>query len=126
LALPELDTKFRHRGTDYVVLRYAKLPNSLRAGCAQFFQRENGEGLVLSGLKDHPDRSVAMATGASPSVSSGTEQHRKLLTHRPHPLKSLDQLAIMTMCHRGQEICSEIDSAMQSFESCRPNRPVRL
>src|SRR4051794_29585954 len=76
---PELDTKFRHRGTDYVVLRYAKLPNSLRAGCAQFFQRENGEGLVLSGFKDHPDRSVAMTTGAFPSVSSGTEQHRKPL-----------------------------------------------
>ena len=52
-----------------------------------------------------------MTTGASPSVSSGTDPHRKLLTHQPHPLKSLDQLAIMTMCHRGQEICSQGRSA---------------
>jgi hypothetical protein len=48
-----------------------------------------------------------MPTGASPSVSSGVGQHRKLLTHQPHPLKSLDQLAVTTACHRGQEICSQ-------------------
>ena len=48
-----------------------------------------------------------MTIGASPSVSSGVGQHRKLLTHQPHPLKSLDQLAVTTARHRGQEIRSQ-------------------
>ena len=48
-----------------------------------------------------------MTTGMSSSISSGAGQYRKLLTHQPHPLKSLDQLAVMTVCHRGQEICSQ-------------------
>ena len=48
-----------------------------------------------------------MATGTSSSISSGVGQYRRLLTHQPHPLKSLDQLAMMTVCHRGQEICSQ-------------------
>jgi CRP/FNR family transcriptional regulator, nitrogen fixation regulation protein len=48
-----------------------------------------------------------MTTGTSSSISSGAGQYRKLLTHQPHPLKSLDQLAVMTVCHRGQEICRQ-------------------
>ena len=48
-----------------------------------------------------------MMTGISSSISCGAGQYRKLLTHQPHPLKSLDQLAVMTVCHRGQEICSQ-------------------
>jgi CRP/FNR family nitrogen fixation transcriptional regulator len=48
-----------------------------------------------------------MTTGISSSISSGAGQYRRLLTHQPHPLKSLDQLAMMTVCHRGQEICSQ-------------------
>jgi CRP/FNR family transcriptional regulator, nitrogen fixation regulation protein len=39
--------------------------------------------------------------------SNGTNQYRRLLTHQPHPLKSLDQLAVVRPCRRGQEICSE-------------------
>jgi CRP/FNR family nitrogen fixation transcriptional regulator len=48
-----------------------------------------------------------MTTGAPSTLSNGAGQYRKLLTHQPHPLKSLDQLAVMTLCHRGQEICSQ-------------------
>jgi CRP/FNR family nitrogen fixation transcriptional regulator len=48
-----------------------------------------------------------MTTGTSSSISNGAGQYRRLLTHQPHPLKSLDQLAMMTVCHRGQEICSQ-------------------
>lgn len=47
-----------------------------------------------------------MTAGSSQPHSSGI-QYRKLLTHQPHPLKSLDHLAVMTPCHRGQEICSQ-------------------
>jgi CRP/FNR family nitrogen fixation transcriptional regulator len=46
-----------------------------------------------------------MTTGSTPSNSTG--QYRKLLTHQPHPLKSLDQLAVILPCHRGQEICCQ-------------------
>ena len=65
------------------------------------WEREQG-GLV--GLATAP-------TGAqhddriTPSNSTG--QYRKLLTHQPHPLKSLDQLAVILPCHRGQEICCQ-------------------
>jgi CRP/FNR family nitrogen fixation transcriptional regulator len=48
-----------------------------------------------------------MTTGPSSTLSNSASQHRKLLTHQPHPLKSLDQLAVTTACHRGQEICSQ-------------------
>jgi CRP/FNR family nitrogen fixation transcriptional regulator len=48
-----------------------------------------------------------MTIGTSPSVSSGVGQYRKLLTHQPHPLTSLEQLAVTTARHRGQEICSQ-------------------
>jgi CRP/FNR family nitrogen fixation transcriptional regulator len=48
-----------------------------------------------------------MTTGAFSSSSNSAGQCRKLLTHQPHPLKSLDQLAITTPCRRGQEICSQ-------------------
>jgi CRP/FNR family nitrogen fixation transcriptional regulator len=40
-------------------------------------------------------------------VTSSTSHYRNLLTHQPHPLKSLDQLAMITPFHRGQEICSQ-------------------
>jgi CRP-like cAMP-binding protein len=48
-----------------------------------------------------------MMTGVPSNLSSSPGQYRRLLTLQPHPLKSLDQLAIMTPCHRGQEICSQ-------------------
>jgi CRP/FNR family transcriptional regulator, nitrogen fixation regulation protein len=52
-----------------------------------------------------------MRTAAASNVTSGGGQHRKLLAHQPHPLKCLDQLAVTTACHRGQEICSQGRSA---------------
>jgi CRP/FNR family nitrogen fixation transcriptional regulator len=52
-----------------------------------------------------------MTTGSYSAHSNTLGQYRKLLTHQPHPLKSLDQLAIVTPCHRGQEICSQGGSA---------------
>jgi hypothetical protein len=49
-----------------------------------------------------------MAARPSPTtVTSSTSHYRNLLTHQPHPLKSLDQLAMITPFHRGQEICSQ-------------------
>jgi CRP/FNR family transcriptional regulator, nitrogen fixation regulation protein len=52
-----------------------------------------------------------MRTGTPSCLSNNAGQYRKLLTHQPHPLKSLDQFAVMTPCHRGQEICSQGRSA---------------
>ena len=52
-----------------------------------------------------------MRTGTPSCLSNNAGQYRKLLTHQPHPLKSLDQVAVMTRCHRGQEICSQGRSA---------------
>src|SRR5258707_14444461 len=48
-----------------------------------------------------------MMTCTSSPLPSGTAQCRELLTHQPHPLKRLDQLAVIKLCHRGQEICSQ-------------------
>jgi CRP/FNR family transcriptional regulator, nitrogen fixation regulation protein len=48
-----------------------------------------------------------MATRPFPIATSSTGHYRNLLTHQPHPLKSLDQLAVITPFHRGQEICSQ-------------------
>jgi CRP/FNR family nitrogen fixation transcriptional regulator len=48
-----------------------------------------------------------MTTEASSSSSNSAGQCRKLLTHQPHPLKSLDQLAITTPFRLGQEIFSQ-------------------
>jgi CRP/FNR family nitrogen fixation transcriptional regulator len=48
-----------------------------------------------------------MTTGTSSTLPNGTIQYRKLLTHQPHPLKRLDQLAVIRPCRRGQEICSQ-------------------
>jgi CRP/FNR family transcriptional regulator, nitrogen fixation regulation protein len=48
-----------------------------------------------------------MAARPSPTLTSSTSYYRNLLTHQPHPLKSLDQLAMITPFHRGQEICSQ-------------------
>ena len=47
-----------------------------------------------------------MTTGSTPSNSTG--QYRKLLTHQPHPLKSLDQLAVILPCHRGQKSVARV------------------
>jgi CRP/FNR family nitrogen fixation transcriptional regulator len=49
-----------------------------------------------------------MAARPSPTtVTSSTSHYRNLLTHQPHPLKNLDQLAVIMPFHRGQEICSQ-------------------
>jgi CRP/FNR family nitrogen fixation transcriptional regulator len=48
-----------------------------------------------------------MTTGTSSTLPNDIGQYRKLLTHQPHPLKSLDQLALMKPCRRSQEICSQ-------------------
>jgi CRP/FNR family nitrogen fixation transcriptional regulator len=48
-----------------------------------------------------------MAVRPSPTLTSSTSYYRNLLTHQPHPLKSLDQLAMITPFHRAQEICSQ-------------------
>jgi CRP/FNR family transcriptional regulator, nitrogen fixation regulation protein len=48
-----------------------------------------------------------MAARPSPTLTSSTSHYRNLLTHQPHPLKSLDQLARITPFHRGREICSQ-------------------
>jgi CRP/FNR family nitrogen fixation transcriptional regulator len=48
-----------------------------------------------------------MASRAVPIPTSSPGYYRNLLTHQPHPLKSLDQLAVLTPFHRGQEICSQ-------------------
>jgi CRP/FNR family transcriptional regulator, nitrogen fixation regulation protein len=48
-----------------------------------------------------------MAARPSPTLTSSTSYYRNLLTHQPHPLKSLDQLAMITPFHRAQEICSQ-------------------
>jgi CRP/FNR family nitrogen fixation transcriptional regulator len=48
-----------------------------------------------------------MAARPSPTLTSSTSHYRNLLTHQPHPLKSLDQLAMITPFHRAQEICSQ-------------------
>src|SRR4030088_3167870 len=52
-----------------------------------------------------------MTTGSLSTLSNSNGQYRKLLTHQPHPLKSLDQLAVIIPCHRGQEICSQGEPA---------------
>jgi CRP/FNR family nitrogen fixation transcriptional regulator len=43
---------------------------------------------------------------SAPSVPRAT-YYRQLMTSRPHPLESLDALAAITPCHRGQEICGQ-------------------
>jgi CRP/FNR family nitrogen fixation transcriptional regulator len=48
-----------------------------------------------------------MTTGSFSTPSNSNGQYRELLTHQPHPLKSLDQLAVIIPCHRGQEICGQ-------------------
>jgi CRP/FNR family nitrogen fixation transcriptional regulator len=48
-----------------------------------------------------------MAARSSPTLTSSTSYYRNLLTHQSHPLKSLDQLAMITPFHRAQEICSQ-------------------
>jgi CRP/FNR family transcriptional regulator, nitrogen fixation regulation protein len=54
-----------------------------------------------------------MTTGAPTTLTNGhshnlpNSNHRRLLMNQPHPLKSLDPLAVMTPCQRGQEICSQ-------------------
>jgi CRP/FNR family nitrogen fixation transcriptional regulator len=48
-----------------------------------------------------------MTTGTSSTLRNATGQYRNLLMHQPHPLKSLDQLAVIRPCRRGQEICSQ-------------------
>jgi CRP/FNR family nitrogen fixation transcriptional regulator len=48
-----------------------------------------------------------MAARPSPTLTSSTSYYRNLLTHQPHPLKSLDQLAMIMPFHRAQEICSQ-------------------
>jgi CRP/FNR family nitrogen fixation transcriptional regulator len=48
-----------------------------------------------------------MAARPSPTLTSSTSYYRNLLTHQPHPLKSLDQLAVIMPFHRAQEICSQ-------------------
>src|SRR3982074_3935065 len=52
-----------------------------------------------------------MTTGSLSTLSNSNGQYRKLLTHQPHPLKSLDQLAVIIPCNRGQEICSQGEPA---------------
>jgi CRP/FNR family transcriptional regulator, nitrogen fixation regulation protein len=47
-----------------------------------------------------------MMTGVLSSLSSNS-RYRNLLTHQPHPLRSLDQIAIFTSCRPGQEICKQ-------------------
>src|SRR5262245_53164203 len=42
----------------------------------------------------------------SPPIN-GTVRHRHDLSSRPHPMQSLDSLAVITLCHRGREICSQ-------------------
>jgi CRP/FNR family nitrogen fixation transcriptional regulator len=37
--------------------------------------------------------------------------HRSFLSNRPHPLQSLDFIATIMTCHRGQEICREVHPA---------------
>jgi CRP/FNR family nitrogen fixation transcriptional regulator len=49
---------------------------------------------------------------STPSVPiNGAGYYRHLLSSRPHPLKRLDSLAVITTCHRGQDICSQSDPA---------------
>jgi CRP/FNR family transcriptional regulator, nitrogen fixation regulation protein len=54
-----------------------------------------------------------MTTGSFSTPSNSNGQYRELLTHQPHPLnqphplKSLDQLAVIIPCHRGQKICGK-------------------
>jgi CRP/FNR family nitrogen fixation transcriptional regulator len=75
-------------------------------GFSEFQQRQSCAMLcALSGAS--LNRSAAMTTGTSSTLSNGTIQYRKLLTHQPHPLKRLDQLAVIRPCRRGQEICSQ-------------------
>lgn len=46
-------------------------------------------------------------TPAASSTATGASQYRNLLTHQPHPLKSLDRLAVIIRHRRSQEICSQ-------------------
>jgi CRP/FNR family transcriptional regulator, nitrogen fixation regulation protein len=52
-------------------------------------------------------------TAKTSAPTKETNHHRKLLTHQPcplpqpHPLQSLDPLALFMPFHRGQEICSQ-------------------
>jgi CRP/FNR family nitrogen fixation transcriptional regulator len=39
--------------------------------------------------------------------TNATTHNRSLLSNRPHPLKSLDAIATIMICRRGQEICRE-------------------
>ena len=48
-----------------------------------------------------------MTIGASPRFPAALANIASFSTHQPHPLKSLDQLAVTTARHRGQEICSQ-------------------
>jgi CRP/FNR family nitrogen fixation transcriptional regulator len=41
------------------------------------------------------------------STPTNGAYYRNLLSNRPHPLKSLDSIATIMTCHRGQEICRE-------------------
>jgi CRP/FNR family transcriptional regulator, nitrogen fixation regulation protein len=43
--------------------------------------------------------------------TNSTTGCRSLLSNQPHPLKSLDSIATIMTCHRGQEICREAQPA---------------
>ena len=45
------------------------------------------------------------------STPTNGAYYRNLLSNRPHPLKSLDSIATIMTCHRGQEICREAQPA---------------
>jgi CRP/FNR family nitrogen fixation transcriptional regulator len=55
-------------------------------------------------------RSVVMKA-ITHSNSSNSAYYRNFLSNRPHPLKSLDAMATIVTCHRGQEICREAHPA---------------
>jgi CRP/FNR family transcriptional regulator, nitrogen fixation regulation protein len=53
-----------------------------------------------------PERNQFMSTNTS--FPSNLANYRcQVMAIQPHPLKSLDSLAVLTTCHRGQEICGE-------------------
>jgi CRP/FNR family nitrogen fixation transcriptional regulator len=45
------------------------------------------------------------------STPTNGAYYRNLLSNQPHPLNSLDSIATIMTCHRGQEICREVQPA---------------
>src|SRR5262245_56466103 len=60
----------------------------------------------IAGRLRPSERSAASHEGKAPAINP-TSYRNQVMASQPHPLKSLDALAALMSCHRGQEICGE-------------------